>query len=355
MKYRKPDQFYIDRHDQITIKCCKEKYEEHLSKLLIQAGDNHFRRDAAENTVEYFVKFQYCLCFWREKTITIKKWIQDDERKDNLVEAFVPPAGLKCRTCSETITSSDHFFDQNEELVLIMSCRQLEHPRVFIYSNGDSVIKEKPKCPDCGSNLNTKTEKGKDRFTFNTACTQCSYVETETFELPVELPPIDEDERTRYCFTDEYGAKVEVDFERIKELAGLAQEIQMENQHPGLWEVINQIQKLTISQVESLIAKELHSKGFVKLNFESPQLDRHIIVPFTIQDAQSREQRKSVLKVAKALKEVLLLTNWRLIDPQNSLEHRLGIISGRLKAFETDEDIQKLASQILKTRAQSVT
>ena len=54
-------------------------------------------------------------------------------------------------------------------------------------------------------------------------------------------------------------------------------------------------------------------------------------------------QLNTTKELEKALKDTLENTNWRLLS--NSISYRLGILTGRLKGYETEEDILKLAGK----------
>ena len=54
----------------------------------------------------------------------------------------------------------------------------------------------------------------------------------------------------------------------------------------------------------------------------------------------------NVVVVSKILQEHLITINWRLGSP-DSLLYRRGILSGKLKAYETEEDLLMLAKQII--------
>ena len=74
-------------------------------------------------------------------------------------------------------------------------------------------------------------------------------------------------------------------------------------------------------------------------------MGRHVTIEFSIQDSSNRTDKESKKRLSKILQEHLIKTNWRLVSP-DSLFYRLGILSGKLKAYESDEDLLMLAKQI---------
>lgn len=64
-----------------------------------------------------------------------------------------------------------------------------------------------------------------------------------------------------------------------------------------------------------------------------------LIIPFVVQDPANRAERESTKIFSKAVRKHLLQTHWRLMS---NVSYRLGVITGSLKAYETDEDLMNL-------------
>lgn len=68
------------------------------------------------------------------------------------------------------------------------------------------------------------------------------------------------------------------------------------------------------------------------------------MVPFTVHDIrQGREDRASCHDLQKLVKETLEDTNWRLMS--KGVSYRLGMLEGRFKAYEKEEDLVKLVTK----------
>ena len=64
-------------------------------------------------------------------------------------------------------------------------------------------------------------------------------------------------------------------------------------------------------------------------------------VPFTIQDSKTgRESRTSKYDLKRILKKIFKDTNWRLMT--DGVNYRLGVLAGRLRGYESEEDLLKL-------------
>ena len=109
--------------------------------------------------------------------------------------------------------------------------------------------------------------------------------------------------------------------------------------------VIEELEKVNLPQLEERLIKITEENKFKKLQFQSPDMGRHVTVEFSIQDASTRTEKESKKLIVKILQEHIVKTNWRLVSPDN-IHYRLGIISGKLKAHETEEDLLMLAKKI---------
>jgi hypothetical protein len=57
---------------------------------------------------------------------------------------------------------------------------------------------------------------------------------------------------------------------------------------------------------------------------------------------ETDNQRVSASNLQKLVKKTLIGTNWRLMT--QGIDYRLGLLSGRLRAYESEEDLLKLVS-----------
>jgi hypothetical protein len=70
-------------------------------------------------------------------------------------------------------------------------------------------------------------------------------------------------------------------------------------------------------------------------------MGKDLVVPFRINDSNSkRRDRESTSELQKILKKQLMNTSWRLMS--DGCNYRLGIVTGRLRAYEKEDDLLKL-------------
>ncbi|MBD3250229.1 MAG: hypothetical protein GF381_01490 [Candidatus Pacebacteria bacterium] len=106
-------------------------------------------------------------------------------------------------------------------------------------------------------------------------------------------------------------------------------------------EKLLKMDRMSISDLETLLNKALADSEFTRLSFDKPEIDRQVIIPFTLQETKpKRRDRNSIKDLYKLLKETLDNTNWRA--PKNKVNCRLGVLTGQLKGYESEEDLLKL-------------
>ena len=81
---------------------------------------------------------------------------------------------------------------------------------------------------------------------------------------------------------------------------------------------------------------------FHNLIFEQPKMDLIVSVGFTIEDPTNQQQYDSRIKLQRLFKKILVKTNWRLMN--EGISYRLGILSGRIRIYEKEEDLVRLVN-----------
>ncbi len=146
--------------------------------------------------------------------------------------------------------------------------------------------------------------------------------------------------RKEYCLSDEEGQKYVEYTTRLKNVMGMLKESESKNADPA-YQKARMLKKLTIVEIEKLLIKALEKEKYIKLSLGNPEMDRYVIIPFTIQDANpTRKESESRIKLQKIFKNILDDTNWRLMSEGTT--YRLGFLSGRLKGYEREDDLAEL-------------
>ena len=85
----------------------------------------------------------------------------------------------------------------------------------------------------------------------------------------------------------------------------------------------------------------LKKEGYINLELSKPEIKKDVIIEFTVQDNKTdRGEYDSRIQVQRILKKKLEATNWRLMN--DGASYRLGILTGRLRGYENEEDLLRL-------------
>jgi len=139
----------------------------------------------------------------------------------------------------------------------------------------------------------------------------------------------------------EEGEKFIADKIRQESMGKLVNEWKEKDKNKELYNKIAQLKKLTILQLEELLVPLLEKNKYVKFHMKDPENGRDLFVPFIVYDSDDkRDERSSILAIQKLIKKTLENTNWRLMS--EGVNYRLGMLNGRLRAHEKEEDLLKL-------------
>jgi len=177
---------------------------------------------------------------------------------------------------------------------------------------------------------------------FTDTCSGCGDVIIDEYDIE-PIKPINEEERKKYC-TDWIKRKsFNEDVEDLIDFAMLFDKQKSEKEIKEYYEV-DKIEKINVPKLEARLAKIAEELEFTKFNFDNTTTKGFVIASFSVQDPSDRAQKDSINELTTGLKESLFLTNWRLMS--DGIDYRLGVLSGRLKAFEDDEGLLKIAKEI---------
>lgn len=366
-KYLQDEQRYIDRYDLSTIRECfkviemfQDVYDKSLTSEELKGMS---KEDKYSDTTKimywhlWFIQAQE----YKNKKETIKKWMEEDKLKQDKQDYTPVPEGIKCPLChgSMYFNSSKHLDDPYDSPIMRMmflfkctSCKKQQ----WVYDDGEIRISKPDLCPKCNKELDVKGSRKGKVITTLYKCKHCGYSKKDILDLAKsdeEHKKWQEDQkgkeeedkklleryRAGFCLSDEEGEKYLFELEAMEYAHQMGDEAKQKYDNSA-YEQVSKLKKLTIIELEKLLAETLEKANYMKLTFSSPEIGQFIFAPFTLQDADtSRRQNISTSALEKLLKSALENTNWRLVD---SVSYRLGFLSGRLKGYEREDDLLNL-------------
>jgi hypothetical protein len=340
MKYRKTDQEYIDDYDRHTIEWLKTLEKESTVPIYTEGSASEIEY----NPFSFF--YQMAVKSAQTKEETIQKRKQRDEHRDWVLANTIPPKFIKCKTCnSEMFVCSHAFEDDYAKIKFFYECPNGHFPRRLFYSNGNEYIFPEKRCKKCGHSIISKSLKKKNILFTTETCSGCDDVHKDEFDLNIKpIPPIDEADRKKYC-TDFIGKRTIEDellvLKNLKDYLDQNRSTEEKEKQNG----VDKIEKVTLPKIEKKLAEGCDKNGFSKFSFEKPETGRYIIVPFTVQDGSDRSEDESIRELKKCISKIVFPTNWRLMS--TAINYRLGLLSGKLKAYEDEEELIKIGQEII--------
>ncbi|OGY35228.1 MAG: hypothetical protein A3D99_00975 [Candidatus Andersenbacteria bacterium RIFCSPHIGHO2_12_FULL_45_11] len=356
-QYLQLEQHYIDIYDSGTIDYCRrfEKgFQAKVDKLLPKKRPTTTKKSQEHPggvvaVALYFYSGERAV----KKEETIQKWMQEDQARDEKLATAEPPNNILCSSCGKAMTCETkdlyHAYEFPLRVLFLFRCQPCNKGR-GVFDDGKEWKMPKKVCPKCSAVLQEKNSRNNKAIITLYTCLNCPYKEKEVFTLsspPQKEEPEDpyfERDRARFCFTKEqtsHYADFTIKLENVTKMFGESKKL---DKHKDVYDAADQLQKLTIDQLEKTLITVMTKNGYIKLELGKPEIDKYVIIPFTVRDAKpDREHRSSEIDLRRLLRTTLEPTSWRLVH--DGVSYRLGILSGSLKGYEQEEDLVRLVEQ----------
>ena len=352
-EYLKPEKYYRDLYDRLTIDQCRRLEDKKCFKDLPSLKDKNsgkakikreFSIKVVIPTILHFVKGER----YRKKAETIRDWMRRDQTKDDLLTSAIPPKA-ECLICRSDLIPNfrnlhDGWPDKEDRILFMYDCPNGCLPRRAFFDNGEEWKPKPVLCPKCKTEMNRSHKKETNKITTTYACPECDYKEKDSLDLnrKSKLEKVDpnfESDRKKYCLSDEEGGKYVSWITNFRELM---KRIKDREENKEAYKTVAKIKKLKINDLEKLLASQLKKNGYIKLKFNDPEIAKDVIVSFSVRDEKTeREEYDSRNQLRRLIKKTLENTNWRLMS--EGINYRLGILTGRLRGYEREEDLLKLS------------
>lgn len=354
IKYLKSESYYSDLYDRCTVEECRRMEKSGVSKDYEELEDEPEKKkvEKIKQKLKVSIVIPTALHFLKgdryiHKAETIREWMVRDRAKDELLSSAVPPE-VGCLKCGSTLVANfrdlqDGWPDKKDRVLFMYDCPNGCLPHRAFYDSGEEWRPRPHLCSKCNSETKEKDSRKGNIITTDYTCRKCGYKEKDVLDLDEKPKPekIDrnfEKDRQRFCMTEKEGHEYIEGKIQLENLSRLIKEV---GEKQKVKEKIADIKKLNIAGLKELLAPLLEKEGYIKLDFAQPEIGTDVIIQFNIQDSQSsRGEYDSTHHLQKLIKLALEKTNWRLMT--NGIYYKLGILSGRLRGYENDEDLLKL-------------
>lgn len=347
-KYLKLEQYYNDLYDRHTVDICRRHIEYHNKRIKELDSKN----SKAKLEKPFHKMFLELSLYWEkgerylQKKEAVQKWMQADREKDDLLSLAVPPNGIACLSCGSVMKPDSgmlHDWGENKKdrVLFMYDCPNGCKPSRAFFNDGQEYRIKPNLCSKCNTELKYTKEKSGSKLTIHYSCPSCRHKYDDNYDFTPRKEAIDKNfakDRELCCLTEEDGQKYLGSKSHLVAATDLMNEHKKREEHK---DELAEIKKLTVVELEKLITPILEKHGYVQLKLGNPEIGEDVIIPFTVNDFKSgREKMASEYDLKHNLKKSLQDTNWRLMS--DGVSYRLGILYGRLKGYESEEDLLKL-------------
>ena len=355
MEYLRPRQEYVDLYDQLTVERCRnlERSSLNINEQIVAKGKKIDKKEqqrailAAHNLFLYFVKGEE----YERKERTIEEWMERDRVKDELLASADAKQTIRCLTCQQLMTPTlkqlYDWGDGPDRVLITYDCPDKHLPRRSFFHNGEEYVRKPRLCPKCNGTLKVEHTRKGQMITTTETCTGCSYLTTDTLDLRPSKQKIDKDfakDRKRFCLSEKEGQEFIRFKASMEDMKKFMQKHEEREKNKETYDEVEKIQKLTVVQLEGLLTPIFEKEGYTRLQFGAPDMGKDLYLPFTTYDTKpDRKDRDSSYTLQKTAKKALESTNWRLMS--DGISYRSGILTGRFRAYEREEDLLKLVSK----------
>ncbi len=355
--YLKPKEYYENLYDQHTVDMCRE-----TEARMFQLKDNKDNKSKYKESMFGPILCNLVLHFktgerYLNRQETIRKWIDDDRAKEELLENAVLPNNIYCNKCGDMMLVEDKLLhgksiEEKERVLFLFRCPSRCGRGRAVFHDGEEWIIKPELCDKCGLELNKKVERKGNIILTYYSCKKCRFKKVDKLDLSVrkeEKKKIDKfynRDRAKFCLNEEQGQKYYKGKMNIKRFEKLMEDIKKRNDNKEVYKKVFKLKKLTISELEKKLVPVLTNEGYIKFELDKPEIGRDVFIEFSAQDEKSdREEYDSSNNIKKIIKKTLENTNWRLMS--EGIHYRLGFLNGRLRGYEKEEDLVNLVEKIL--------
>lgn len=350
-KYLKTQQEYEDQFDEFTVRSFRE-----IEKIFLDRSQKNKKltpdgKEWPPGLYETLTKviFDVSLPFrkverYKTKKETINEWMNQDRQKDELLENAKPP-NVKCRTCfREMSLESKYLWGREDDRVMFMFvCPNKCLPNRAVFENGEEWEPEPDLCPKCKKVLKNTMSREGDIITTTYSCGFCGHKYTNKLDVSTKTEPKDPDfekDKERFCMPDEKIQDYITGISNLEIAVDSIMEMARKEEDKEFYDKAKDLTKLTIPQLKERLTNLLKEEVYTNLTFDKLEMGLVVSLGFSIEDPTDQQEYDSRQKLTKILKKDLGETNWRLMT--EGINYRLGVLTGRLRVYEKEEDIAQL-------------
>jgi len=347
---------YEERYDRHTVEKCRWHEEPSpVSDVKIEGKKpTPGQMQWCHNFVTDWMLFQLAgnRCLEREKTID--EWMERDRQRDTMLERARTPRVL-CPSCGKTMEcihmhlNFDIDNSNREWVEFFLGCKPCKQSK-HAFEDGREIPQKPSLCTKCNQEVDCSIEKKNGKRCYIDTCKHCGHVEETVSTLEEKQEPTQEEierfeyDKKRFCLSPQQGERYKHWKEGMKRMDAQKKE---NEQNVDLYDLLAELKKLTIAGIEKKLKAALKKAGYDDFHITMPASDREIVLEFSVRDMKDdREEYDSRKMLQQTIEKVLDNTNWSLLS--QGVDYRLGLLSGRIRGYESEEEVEKLVESRVK-------
>lgn len=353
----KDRRYYEDIYDRVTISIARrnvgsfEKFRERWFEIMPDEKPDSTRSVFSLNWIYMLMAGSKLVERYDGRESGIKEMMDKDSLKDEQVANARLTVEPKCQHCGKTgLRITDKMlhhskgFDDPTEVLFMLKCTHC-NKNSAVWEDGEPLKHHETLCPKC-NNIMAEKDTRKDKVITTTyTCPSCKHTYKSKLDLNTKEEEVDPDferDRVIYCLQDEKMLQEHRDAKwRLEGMVQMGKELKEKEDNKELYEAVSSVKKVNIGQLTDTLEPAIKKADYIELTFEKPEIGKDVIVGFSCLDGKSnRAEHDSNKTLQKTVKKALSDTNWRLMS--DGISYRLGYLSGRLRAYEREEDLLSL-------------
>lgn len=369
MAYLQERSKYEDRYDRTTVYIARQKVESFEQfrtrwfEIMPDEKPDSYRSIFHLNWIYMLMAGNKLVERYDERENGIREMMDEDVRKDDQIAEARLTSEPICQHCGKTglrITEKmlHHRKDFNdpEEVLFMLKCTLCDKNSA-VWEDGEPLEHHKTLCPKCNTVMTEKDLRKGKVITTTYTCPTCKHSYKSKLDFSSkkeETDPDFETDRAIYCLQDEKMLQEHRDAKwRLEGMVQMGKELKEKEENKEIYDAVANISKVNIGQLTDTLKPIIEKAGYIELTFEKPEIGKDVFVGFSCLDGKSdRAEYDSSKTLQKAVKKALSETNWRLMS--DGISYRLGYLSGRLRAYEREEDLLNLVERDKKTKRKPI-
>lgn len=353
-------QFYEDMYDRHTVEWARRdlahfmKFHDKWFEIMPDETPDSLRSSFHLNHIYMqFVGYDL-LDRYDKRENHVQEMMAKDEDKDRQIASARLVHEPVCQHCGKTglrivdkslMHRGDTYKpDAPEEVLFMLKCTNCQKNSAF-WEDGSAWEHRHVHCPKCKTAVNEKSSTKGKIITTTYTCPSCGHTYKDKLDLtPKKEKPDPEYEKDRamFCFHDKKSLDEHRDAKhRYQGLIQLFKEIDEKENNKHIYDAVAALKQLKIPELAEALAPSLEKASYSEFSLEKPDMGRDVVIGFNCLDTKSdREDYDSRKVLKKTIENALANTNWRLMS--DGIHYRLGYLTGRLRAFEQEEDLTRL-------------